>query len=145
MHINIQGLSSKFESLKMLLSTLLDAKVIIDCIMLCETFINDLNAQLYNTAGYNFTYNNRQNMMRGGVALYIRNNIQYKIREDLGIFIEGEFESVFVETMGNTPSTIIGEIYRVPNTNPTVSIDRYRSIIDRLYNNGSVIIGTDQN
>ena len=34
---------------------------------------------------------------RGRVALFIKEGLTYKTRPDLGIFEEGEFESVFVE------------------------------------------------
>ena len=33
---------------------------------------------------------NRKIKAKGGVAIYIRDNIQYNLREDLSIFIEGE-------------------------------------------------------
>ena len=33
---------------------------------------------------------NSKNKSRGGVAIYIRKTIEYKLREDLDIFIEGE-------------------------------------------------------
>ncbi len=33
----------------------------------------------------------------GGVALYIRDNLTFKIRNDLTVFYEEEFETIFVE------------------------------------------------
>ncbi len=43
----------------------------IDCIVLCETFINDSNAQLMNIPGYKCIAQNRQTMAKGGVGIYI--------------------------------------------------------------------------
>ncbi len=40
---------------------------------------------------------NRSHVGHGGVGIYIREDITYKIRDDISLFIEGEFESVFVE------------------------------------------------
>ena len=86
---SIQGLSSKFDQLQTLLSELSDAHVEIDYILLCETFVNDDNANLFQLPNYNFIYKNRKIKAKGGVAIYIRDNIQYNLREDLSIFIEG--------------------------------------------------------
>jgi len=48
--------------------------------------------------GYNFMCRNRIIKSRGGVAIYIRSNISYKIREELSTFSEGKYESLFIET-----------------------------------------------
>ncbi len=45
------------------------------------------------------------------LGIYIREGISFKIR-DISLFIEGEYESLFVEA-----TYIIGEIYRGPNPN----------------------------
>ena len=77
--------------------------------------------------------------------MYIKENIQFNIREDLSIFIEGEFESIFIETFNESFTTIVGEIYRIPNTSTAKYLDRYETILCKLMNNDNVIIGTDQN
>ena len=72
--------------------------------------------------------------------------IEYKIRADLSIFHEGEFESIFIETNSCTAvNTVIGEIYRIPNSNPNLSVKRYEHIFTKLKKCTNVIIGTDQN
>ena len=96
------------------------------------TFLRDNNSSLFNIPGYAFLSQNRKTKSRGGVALYIRNDMKYKRRTDIELNLEGEFESIFAEIMGNPKSTIIGQIYRVPNTNETQSIERYRTIIDKI-------------
>ena len=41
---------------------------------------------------------------------------------------------------------IIGEIYRIPNTNEIKSIERYETILNKLSNTKQeILIGTDQN
>ncbi len=57
-----------------------------------------------------------------------------------------EFESIFAELSYQSHKYIVGEVYRVPNTNEQLSIGRYDSILDKLSDyNGDVVIGTDQN
>ena len=131
LHLNVQGLASKFTGLKMMLSQIQDAGICFDFILLCETFLNDFNCDYFNIPGYNLVSKNRKSMNKGGVAIYIKHSINYKIRDDLSTFVEGEFESIFVEIMGTSPA-IVGEIYRVPNTNINTGIQRYSDILDKL-------------
>ena len=144
LHLYIQGLSSKLDQLQTLFSELSDAHVEIDYILLCETFVNDDNAHLFKLPNYNFIYKNGKIKSKGGVAIYIRDNIQYNLRED--IFIEGEFESIFIESINNCQTSIVGEIYRIPNTSVNLSIQRYETILHKMESsNSQVIIGTDKN
>ena len=144
-HWNIQGLSSKFDELKILLSQINDNNIFIDCLLLCETFICDNNATLFNLPGYNLICKNRQSKSKGGVAIYLRDHLKFKVRDDLSIFIEGEFESIFIETCGHTP-IILGEIYRTPHANIALSLERYSLILEQLrHSKHTVVIGTDQN
>ena len=145
LHLNIQGLHAKFDDFKFLLLQLNEQNIQLDIIMLCETFLNDNNADLYHIPGYHFVYHNRKNMIKGGVAMYIRDTLNYKLRNDISIFIEGEFECIFVE-ISDKESTVIGEIYRIPNSSPQLSLERYESILSNINNRFKrVIIGTDQN
>ena len=69
----------------------------------------------------------------------------YTIRKDLAVFHEGEFESIFIEIKAPR-KTLLGEIYRIPNTNPTSSLKNYETILHKLENySNPIIIGTDQN
>ena len=54
-------------------------------------------------------------------------------------------ESIFVETTHKGHKMLVGEIYRVPNTDPVVAIERYDNILDKIQNVHNVIIGMDQN
>ena len=81
-------------------------------ILLCETYKNDNIANLLRLPNYYFVFKNRKIKSKGGVSMYIRDNIQFNLREDLSIFIEGEFEYIFVESIINCHTTIVGVIYR---------------------------------
>ena len=72
--------------------------------------------------------------------------LNFKLREDLTVHIPSVFESMFVEINSDNFKAIVGEIYRVPNTNEINSINMYEDIIRKLQNyKNEIIIGTDQN
>ncbi len=148
LHLNIHSLPSKFCELKNLVSTLGDNGIKIHVIMLCETFLVDTNCHMYQIPGYTFLHNSRKSLSRGGVAMYILDELSFSERFDLNDFQEGVFECIFAEIRGKSGNrnTIIGEIYRPPNTNEKDSIARYDNVISRICStNADVILGTDQN
>ncbi len=146
LHLNIHSLPDKIDKLKILLARLKDCNISLDVILLCETFINERNTNLFEIPGYNFISKHRKNLKGGGVAIYIRETIKYKNRDDISIFQEGEFESVFIEAEIFGREIIIGEVYRTPNTPEKISVERYETILDKLRGTKkNVIIGTDQN
>ena len=145
-HINIHSIPAKFDKLKILLSSLHHINIDIQFILLCETFLSDNNCDLYNIPGYNMICKNRPPGKRGGIAIYIQKHITYKHRPDLEINVENEFESLFIDMSINNKHIIIGEIYRVPNTNEKLSINRYETILKKLHNiKAKVLLATDQN
>lgn len=146
MHLNIQSLPSKLNELKCLLNQLRENGIILDFILLCETFVGNDTCHLFSIPGYTLVTKNRQKMIRGGVAMYIRQCIPHKIIEQLSVFHEGEFESLFIETKIQDKRFIIGEIYRIPNTPEDLSVERFENVLNNLNETGAnVIIGTDQN
>ena len=97
--------------------------------MICEIFLHDNNHDLLKIPGYNSGHKSRKQIRRGGVAIYINEAIQYKLRDDLAIFVEGEFESIFIETTNTVNNTVVGEIYRVPNSNIAHSPGHFHIIL----------------
>ena len=145
-HINIHSLPAKFDQLNIMLLRLNQLKINLQIILLCETFLNDNNSALFNIPGYTFIYKNRQSMSRGGVAIYIRDDIKFKLREDIGSDTEGKFESIFIEVITNPKHIIVGEVYRTPNSNEAQSIESYKSIINQINNTKlECLLATDQN
>ena len=75
--------------------------------------------------GYNFIYTNRISCSRGGIAIYVKSNIEYKLRDDLSIFEEAEFESILIETIsGIAINVVVGDIY----SNANLSLKHYEYI-----------------
>lgn len=146
MHLNIHSLPSKFSQLKEIISRFRDIQINMHCIMLCETFLTNNNHAFYTIPGYNLVCRNRQTGTRGGVAMYIRDDLNYISRDDISINIDGIFESIFVEVHSKNINCIFGEIYRVPNTSETSSINYYETILNKLqHSKTDVVLGTDQN
>ena len=146
MHFNIRSLNENFHKLQLLLHNLGESNLNLDFIMLCETFLNNNNFAMFNLSGYSKIERHRTNSRGGGVAIYMKNSYDFKIREDLSIYEEGIFESLFVETTLDKKQVLIGEIYRPPNTDINYFNDRYNCIIEKIRSEKKkLIIGSDQN
>ncbi len=65
---------------------------------------------------------------------FVKDNINFKIRNDLQVYIEREIESIFIEIIIKNSPLIIGQIYRVPNSNPQLSIQRYMEAVKKAKN-----------
>ena len=144
---HIHSLISKLDDLHELITTLDNQGVSIEFILLCETFINSRNEKLCSLPGYELVCKNREGR-GGGVAIFIKKGIAYNLREDIMVNVQNEFESIFIEvtTECKSKKVLVGEVYRVPNTNPKYSLQRFKTIIDKINNStDQVIIGTDQN
>ena len=148
LHFNIHSLPSKHTELCNMISTLKAHGILVHFILLCETFLTEINADLFPIHGYNFIHNSRRTISRGGVAMYISNDLTYRERGDVCQYIEGQFESIAIEVEGKCGwgNIIVAEVYRVPNTNERISIERYDEMVTSLCSTKcELIIGTDQN
>ena len=144
-HINIHSLPSKHSELCNMLDQLNENGIIVHFVLLCETFLTDINAHMFPIPGYNFV---RSVLSKGGVAIYIANEFNFKERPDLSLNIEGQFESITIEVDSKQykQNLILSEIYRVPNTNERLSIERFDQMVTSMSNtNNDILIGTDQN
>lgn len=149
LQLNIHSLHAKKNQLKELINNFKIAGHEIDVILLCETFMNELNKNKNKIRGYTLKeYAYREKTKCGGVAIYIKSNIKAIARTDLKLFIEGRLETCFIEliTPDKKKNIIIGEMYRVPGTNEKQFLNDYEYILNKLKTeNKEIIIGTDQN
>ena len=144
LHFNIRGLASHFDEFKLMIEDCRTRGIIFDFILLCETFLNEHNECNYKLPGYAIEPVSRKKMQRGGVCVYIKSNIEYRVRDDLSYFNEGVYESILLELIKD--NIVVGEIYRIPDTNPNIFIDNFNKVIDTVnVENKRLIIGTDQN
>jgi len=76
--------------------------------------------------------------------MFVRDNIKFNHSENLCIFVEGEFESIFIESWINGHTSSVGEIYRIPNSTVSSYIQIYEIILNMIQRKKhQVMIGTD--
>lgn len=146
-HLNIHSLPDKYNSLIELLDDMDKKGLLPDILLLCETFLSGKNVDRYTFSQYDLINEYRKKKSKGGVSIMIKKCIRYYCREDLCLFEEGKFESVFVEIGQNhKPNIVLGEVYRVPGTNELDFLENYENLIAKIRNERKkIIIGTDQN
>ncbi len=79
MQLNIRSLPSKFDKLKILIQRLREKSIVLDCILLCETFTAEINSKLFIIPGYKFISRKRKLYKGGAVGIFIRKSIKYKL------------------------------------------------------------------
>ena len=149
MHLNCRGLSSNWEKITDFLCDVHSDEFSLDYIGISEVFRCD-HDQRISLPGYHDIISRCREPTddnRGGVAIFIKETINYKICNDLSVFIPYVYESLFVEITSNIgKNTIIGAIYR-PNTFPRADVDIFTTtlfgLMDQINNENkkSVIMG----
>ena len=100
-----------------------------------ESWLKDHNADRYGLSGYNAIHKYRSTRARGGVSIFIQDDIEYFCRDDL-CYQNDTIETVFIEIdkdhVGKEKNVIIGVIYRPPNTD-IAEFNRYMTeILDKM-------------
>ena len=112
-HVNIRSLNKNFEKLRLLYEECIEPKF--DIIGISEVW-NVSSIEGLCMEGYQLEISCRDPSVRGGgVGAYIHSSVSYKILQ--GNVIHAE--SIWIETCLNKRLTIIGIIYRKPNTDVT--------------------------
>ena len=133
-HLNCRSLSKNWDSFHDLLCELHDAHFSFDFIGISEVFKCDRDQRLALPGYHNIITRCRDEGNHGGVGLFIKQDINFKIREDLSIFIPHIFESIFVEVSSiSSKNNIVGVIYR-PNSQPKADIDIFMKTLLDLMN-----------
>ena len=98
--------------------------------------------------GYQAPISTPTESTKGGVLIYVKSGINFKLRNDLNVYKPKELESLFIEVNNKKESNdIIGVIYRHPCMNGTAFIDEHlKAIVDKLSKeNKKVFIAGDFN
>ena len=114
-----------------------------DVVGLAETWLDAESEKRVGLEGYVVECASRQDKGGGGVALFIKEGLTYKTRPDLGIFEEGEFESVFVEINrgGGRRNDVVGVVYRPPRAALSVFNERMAQLLGKLGGVNGYIMG----
>ncbi len=125
-HLNCRGLSSNWDSFYSLLCELQSDKFNFDVIGISEIFTTTDDMCLKLPGYHDWLSRCHDDGPRGGIGLFIRDSKDYKIREDLNVFILHIFESLFVEIIKKSSrNLIVGVVYR-SDTEPHADLDIFQ-------------------
>ena len=101
MHLNCRGLSSNWEKFQDLLCDMHSDEFSFDYIVFSEVFRCDRDQRISLPGYHPFITRCREinDDNRGGVGLFVRESMDYKIRDDLSVFIPHVYESLFIELL----------------------------------------------
>lgn len=110
--VNVCSLMSKHDSLSNFITNLTNKNVLTIAV---QEVWEIPNIDLICIPGYNFVHKSRLLNRGGGVAFYIRNDIQFKIIDNLSHVHEKVFECLTLELNLNGKKIIASNIYKSPN------------------------------
>ena len=127
LHLNARSLYGNFEKFNQLLGSLDHSFSVIG---VTETWLNESTSDLVNIPDYNFVSVHRTHKSCGGVGLYLRNQFEFKVRQDLNSSSPNCFEVVFTEIIvPRGKNIIIGTIYRPPDQNVNEFLESMRNLL----------------
>ena len=131
-HLNTQSMLSTFDEFECLIH-----QYPFDVITLSETWLKDNQHVLdyVRISGYSIEYRNRKDRSGGGVGIYLRDNINSKVRSDI-INLEPDFEHIWIEIEGKNKHShvLIGNFYQ-PNFNKTDQLnwlDKFEAMLTKI-------------
>ena len=139
-HLNIRSLSKNFDQLHNLVNELRFNSAVI---AISETWLKDVPSSLFSIERFTLLTNNRTKKRGGGVGLYVTDNLESSMIDELSVMSD-ELESIFIEiTVPGTQNIVVGEIYRPPNSNPTNFIVTLQNLLSApsLINKRTFIMG----
>ena len=147
LHLNIHSINRHIEEFRLFLLIL---EFQFDVICLSESKIEDNTNPIVDIsiAGYQKPESTPTEATKGGVLIYVKDGLDYKIRKDLNVYKAKELETNFIEIINKkSANEIVGVIYRHPTMSENEFIDDYMcQIFDKLsQGNKKVYIAGDFN
>ena len=109
--LSIRGLLNKQDQLKNLVK-----ETEADVILLCETWLTQINESQINITTHKLTSKHRSDRIGGGVGILVHKDLRSRARSDLQIDTE-ILEHVVVELKTDKRNILLVSGYRPPNTN----------------------------
>ena len=130
-HFNSRSLNKNIDSITDYLETL---NYKFPILAFSETWLKDNKTShaLTNIPGYNLVNDNRQGKKGGGVALYVSTKLNYNIRTNLKFPDSPDYESLFIEIETAPKKTIIGIVYRPPDSSFYPFLDHLSNCINKI-------------
>ena len=129
LHLNIRSILNKFDDLKAYLNSL---EYNFSVIGLSETWLNQNNCTDFPLPCYHYIGKVRNNKHGGGVGLYVNCSYQFRERDDLAVNIDDLIESQFIELTTKPKNTLVGIIYRPPNSKIDQFIECLTEMLQKL-------------
>ena len=86
----------------------------------------------FSVIGYNFVSNRCKSKTGGGVGIYLQNGVEYKLLGECKFSDPDVIESLFLEIMVSHGKNIVGCVYRPPNQNTAMLIDKFNNILSLI-------------
>ena len=150
MHLNIDNLTTKFDAFSTLITQQLRGSnsPFFDIIAVSESHLRSEKSSSNQCSlseeeiklsldGYGFHGKSRVRTKKGGVGLFVRNELydQFSVDEELSIFHEGIFESIFLRNRSRTrKDLVVGTIY-LPNglrSNKSQILEIFENICEQI-------------
>ena len=114
LHLNVRSFLKNVDKLKLMLDECVQKNVIFDVILLCETFVSDLNVNFVNLPGYQCFNKNRSGRIGGGILVFVRDGIT--VKQVLDTPFNDVVESLFVLLEVDSKPMCVGELieFRIP-------------------------------
>ena len=135
--LNIQSLPAKFLEFSELLNEFPNFESYPEIICLQETW-KIIDGSMYPLTNYHpIEINTRQDARGGGVGLYVKQNLSFKVLKQFSVFIERIFESLFIEVcLPNNKKIVVGTVYRpgtgVPGLTFTQQFSQFSDILSNI-------------
>ena len=142
--LNIQSLPSKFSEFTDLLSQFPPDKTP-DVVCIQETW-KIIDNSFFPLINYHpLETNTRQVSRGGGVGIYVKENLSFKVLKNYSIFYERIFESLFVEiTFENGKKIIVGSVYCPPKAPGLTFTQQFAQFSEVLTNLLAVLSGNSE-
>ena len=130
-HHNIHSLQAHIDEFKLLLQCL---HYSFDVIAFSESKLMKDSIPLVSIDWPNYSYEHTPTeATKGGTLIYISNNIDYKPRPDLNIYVSKQIESTFVELINpKSKNVIIGCIYKHHNVSEKEFVEHLIPVLKKI-------------
>ena len=132
-NVNIRSMPKNFDTMRHFLYELNHSFTILS---ITESWLKQYNRHTYNLKGYNHVSKIREDRAGGGVSLFIKENIKFDLKEDIVVNLPG-VDSIAIEIqkeiLCSTTDVVILSIYRPPNINPKVFIEKLTDLLQHLH------------
>ena len=102
-------------------------------------FKSTTDINMFQIPGYSFVHICRAEKIGGGVCLYIKDDLEFKLRVDLSGSNSG-YEIVFVEITSFSKKIFVGCVYRAPNVDSTSFVENIEHQLQILSKENKEII-----